>query len=162
MFEFMLQFKCNNWTKQFTVASEATSPHHSIGSKVIFHCQKLNNIVNDHLWKTKELGNLKAIKYCRDNESNAFDAYRNQTGLNVHIDSLVVNNRFRGLGCSPDGLVYEKDSTISRLIWIKRPFKLMLYPWWRKQLKNKKKTSMLLPGNISVEHLFILCTNKLD
>lgn len=93
-------------------------------AKSFFTAKKLDKLVDDHLWKTNDLGNIRAINYGRNNESKAFDDYKNLTGFDVCKAGFVINKKFPGLGCSPDGLVVDKDGSVARLIEIKCPLKL--------------------------------------
>lgn len=115
-------------------------------AKSFYTSKKLDNIVNDHLWKTKDLGNIKAIQYGRDNEVNAFNAYKIVTGFNVCKAGLVVNNQFPGLGWSVDGLVYDvKDGSLERLIEIKCPYKIRdIHPKDFAPIDTKKCATLLM------------------
>lgn len=93
-------------------------------AKSFFTAKRLDTIVNDHLWKFKDIANIPAIKYGRDNESKAITAYMQMTGNTVCKAGLVVNKKCPGLGCSPDGLIFDKDGVITTLLEIKCPFKV--------------------------------------
>ena len=52
----------------------------------------------------------------------ALNEYKSIAGFDVCKAGFVVNNNYPCLGCNPDGLVFDKDGIITRLIEIKCPF----------------------------------------
>lgn len=93
-------------------------------AKSFFTAKELDKVVNDHLWKSNDISHLQAVQYGRDNEANALKEYKQVTGSNVVNAGLVVNSKYPGLGCSPDGLVTNKEGMLTKLIEIKCPFKI--------------------------------------
>ena len=61
-------------------------------TKSFFTAKKLDNIVNDHLWKNRDISNIPAIQYGRDNEKYALSEYKNMTGFDVRKAGFFINN----------------------------------------------------------------------
>lgn len=93
--------------------------------KSFYTSKDLTNLINTKLWlETQDISHLPAIDYGRENESTAIQEYLasiNRT--QIKRPGLIVNNKFPGLGCSPDGLIFENNELLY-CIEIKCPYTL--------------------------------------
>lgn len=93
--------------------------------KSFYTSKNLSNLINTKLWhEAKDINHLSQIAYGRENESTAIQDYL--TSINraqIKKSGLIINNKFPGLGCSPDGLIYENNELLY-CIEVKCPYKL--------------------------------------
>lgn len=76
-----------------------------------------------NLWETKcDISEIAAIKWGREKEAVARQAYIQKTGEKVHLCGLFVSKEFPMLAASPDGLTFENG--IMGVIEIKCPYSL--------------------------------------
>lgn len=117
-------------------------------AKSFFTAKSLDNLINRNLWLTSNLSNIPAIKYGRDSEPIAFDEYKRLTGYDLRKCGFFTNKSFPGLGCSPDGLVYDKYGKITAIIEIKCPIKICnTAPWDLDNIKNRETMCYTVTDN---------------
>lgn len=93
-------------------------------AKQYFTAKEYKNKIQDHLWEKTDLSHIPAIKYGRDNEPVAFSQYKSHTGNDVRAAGFFTNKKYPGIGCSPDGLVYDLNGKMKKLLEIKCPMKI--------------------------------------
>lgn len=120
-------------------------------AKSFFTAKSLDNLINRHLWSNTNLANIPAIRYGKVSEPLAFDEYKRVTNYDVRKCGFFTNKSFPGLGCSPDGLVYDKNGNIVSLIEIKCPIKIRdTSPWNINNIKNCDKMCYTVIGINSI------------
>lgn len=117
--------------------------------KSYFTSKDLSNLINSKLWEeTKDISHLPPIAYGRENESTAIHEYL--TSINrtqIRKPGLIINNRFPGLGCSPDGLIFENNELLY-CIEVKCPYKLRnCSPLNLSEVKNPNSLSYTVKDN---------------
>lgn len=108
----------NSWHNQRRIRITASV------SKSFFAATVYEKKVNDHLWNHIDLSNVPAIKYGRDNEVKAFEKYKMVKQCDVRSSGFYINKKYAGLGCSPDGLIYNSLGIVTGILEIKCPYKI--------------------------------------
>ena len=91
-------------------------------------CKKKNitSLYLAELYQGKNIGNLKSIRYGKENEERARKLYEEMgkfNGKNIRTFPVgfIVNPGIPFLGCSPDGVVFDEETNSFGIIEIKCP-----------------------------------------
>lgn len=84
---------------------------------------KIYTLLKSHMWFPKYFKSV-YTQHGIDNEPFARSAYISATGNDVKETGLWVNPRYPGLGASPDGIIFDKNTKTYGILEIKCPYVL--------------------------------------